>query len=220
MAQRRSRVGAGSSRRKRSPRQGQSRRRLLFEELESRQLLSTVTWDGGGDRSSWTDPLNWNQDALPGPADDVVISAGGNVTVTHASGTDSIRSFSSNAALVLSGGSLSMAAASNITNGFTFSGGVLSGQGELTVTGTMDWSGGTLAGNGAVTIAPSATLTLSGPNLKDLSQRTLNIAGTAVWTGGTSGPATRARSTSRPAGCSTFKPTTTRSMPSAVPVRR
>ncbi|GGI56411.1 T9SS type A sorting domain-containing protein [Winogradskyella haliclonae] len=32
---------------------------------------ATVTWDGGGDGTSWTDPLNWDTDALPTAADDV-----------------------------------------------------------------------------------------------------------------------------------------------------
>ncbi|WP_299115400.1 T9SS type A sorting domain-containing protein [uncultured Winogradskyella sp.] len=32
---------------------------------------ATVTWDGGGDGTNWTDPLNWDTDALPTAADDV-----------------------------------------------------------------------------------------------------------------------------------------------------
>ncbi|MFA6028048.1 MAG: DUF2341 domain-containing protein [Patescibacteria group bacterium] len=34
-----------------------------------------VTWDGGGDGSSWSDPLNWSGDAVPTDADDVEIDA-------------------------------------------------------------------------------------------------------------------------------------------------
>src|SRR5262245_13739429 len=70
---------------------GQSRkilRRLALEHLEERCLLSTVTWDGGGDGSNWNDPQNWNKpdavihDVLPGAEDDVVIGMPGTVTVS------------------------------------------------------------------------------------------------------------------------------------------
>ncbi len=38
-------------------------------------MLSTspVTWDGGGDALSWTDPLNWDSDAVPSAGSDVVL---------------------------------------------------------------------------------------------------------------------------------------------------
>lgn len=32
---------------------------------------ATVTWDGDGDNTNWTDPLNWDTDALPTATDDV-----------------------------------------------------------------------------------------------------------------------------------------------------
>ncbi len=31
--------------------------------------MTTYTWDGGGDGSSWSDPLNWSGDVAPGPDD-------------------------------------------------------------------------------------------------------------------------------------------------------
>ncbi|MCP5521845.1 MAG: hypothetical protein H7A46_09900 [Verrucomicrobiales bacterium] len=44
---------------------------------------ATVTWDGGGDGTSWNDPANWVADTLPGPDDDAVIAGGsGTVQVT------------------------------------------------------------------------------------------------------------------------------------------
>ncbi|RKX31542.1 MAG: hypothetical protein DRP71_13300 [Verrucomicrobia bacterium] len=41
------------------------------------EVLSTspVTWDGGGDGSSWTDPLNWDSSAVPGAEDDLIFPA-------------------------------------------------------------------------------------------------------------------------------------------------
>ena len=52
------------------------RRPSLFEVLESRCLLATVAWDGGGDGTRWTDQLNWDSDLLPQPSDQVVIPSG------------------------------------------------------------------------------------------------------------------------------------------------
>ncbi len=46
-----------------------------IEALEDRTLLATVAWDGGGDGSSWKDPMNWANDELPGLADDVVVGS-------------------------------------------------------------------------------------------------------------------------------------------------
>lgn len=42
---------------------------------------ATVTWDGGGDGINWTDPMNWDTDALPTMADDVDLD-GQSVTLT------------------------------------------------------------------------------------------------------------------------------------------
>ena len=61
---------------KRQPRAARANRIVLYraELLEARFLLSTVSWDGGGDGVSWNDPRNWSNDSLPTASDDVVIS--------------------------------------------------------------------------------------------------------------------------------------------------
>ena len=38
------------------------RQRLNLEPLEDRRMLAQIAWDGGGDGTSWTDPLNWDSD--------------------------------------------------------------------------------------------------------------------------------------------------------------
>ncbi|MDB5302930.1 MAG: tandem-95 repeat protein, partial [Phycisphaerales bacterium] len=43
------------------------------EALESRLLLSAVSWTGAGDGKFWTDPNNWSGHAIPGFSDDVTI---------------------------------------------------------------------------------------------------------------------------------------------------
>ncbi|HVC93404.1 MAG TPA: hypothetical protein VND64_06915 [Pirellulales bacterium] len=92
--------------RKRRTSRSQPRPRLEF--LETRRILATVDWTGGGGDTSWSNPANWSSAPnLPGPNDDVVISAPAGVTITHASGSDSIRSLLSENAFILSGGTLS-----------------------------------------------------------------------------------------------------------------
>ena len=92
-------------------------RRLRLEPLESRQLLTAVSWDGGGDGTNWSDPINWSANALPGAADDVTINVVGAITVTHASGNTTIRSVNSAENLVISGGSFTVTNGASVVSG-------------------------------------------------------------------------------------------------------
>ena len=55
---------------------------------------TTVSWDGGGDGTSWHDPLNWSDNKVPAATNDVLVTVTGSVTVVHSSGTTYIRSIS------------------------------------------------------------------------------------------------------------------------------
>src|ERR1043165_7069983 len=96
--------------------QGGGRRKESFEPLERRGLMAAVNWTGGGDGVTWTDARNWSSNpVLPGAADDVVISLpAANPTISLSSGTQSIHSLLSDEAMNLTGGTLSVAAASQI----------------------------------------------------------------------------------------------------------
>src|SRR5262249_11648784 len=107
----------------------------------------------------------------------------GNVSVVHSSGNDSIRSLTSQNALTLSGGSLSIAADSALGSAFTPSGGTLTSSGSVTVTGPMSWTGGAISGRGKSNLAAGAMLSLSGGNEKKLDGHTLANAGTVTWGG-------------------------------------
>ena len=100
---RRSRTRQHNQRRKSGRSQ---KRRLLLESLEVRNLLATVGWDGGGDGTSWHDPLNWDTDALPAVADDVVIDIPGDVTVRHTTGATEVNSLTLAEDFELVGGAL------------------------------------------------------------------------------------------------------------------
>jgi hypothetical protein len=165
----------------------------FFSEEPPVPFEPTIQWDGGGDGASWLDPLNWDTDTLPGPADQVLIDVPGNITVTHAAASfgstpTEITSLRSEEAIVLSNGTLSISATAIITNAFTLtddpallSSSTLAGTGSLVVNGPLTWDGGTMSGPGQ-TIA-NGGLTITGAEDKFLSGRTLSNSGLASWDG-------------------------------------
>ena len=103
---------------------------------------ATISWDGGGDGNSWGDRLNWSDDTLPGPSDDVVIDVAGDVMVTISGGGVSIHSLQSTETIVLNGDGLTMTAASSVNQLQWNGGGTISAPGGLTVLGTLTVANG------------------------------------------------------------------------------
>ena len=135
-----------------------------------------VTWDGGASTLNWNDAANWSNNALPGAADDVVIDVPATAaTIIHASVTDSILSLSmpGDDTLQLSGGSLTIAAASALNAGLTIEHGTLTANGTVTLSGSSTWSGGTIDGAGGVTNTGTVTVSAGG-------MPTLGASGTLV----------------------------------------
>ena len=156
-------------------------RRLILEQLEQRIQPSTVNWvnPSGGD---WDTPSNWSTGQLPGPGDDVVINQTG-ITITHAtSASDSVNSLTSQATLVLSAGSLSIAASSTMS-AFNQSGGTLTGAGTVTVSGLLTWTGGIESGTGTTVANGGLAITASNAAFTVLDGRTLTNAATATVNG-------------------------------------
>ncbi len=132
---------------------------------------SVVTWTGADDNGEWDDPNNWQDSQgnarLPGPSDVALITQSG-ITVAHDENVDdSVASVQSQAALDLSGGLLSIANASTISNALTLSDGGLTIMSDLTITGTADLMGSFLAPldpnrGDAGTVSGSGTLYLDG----------------------------------------------------------
>ncbi len=56
-------------------------RHHLIESLETRRLLAALSWDGGGDGTTFEDPLNWSTNVVPGAADDVTVDVAANPTI-------------------------------------------------------------------------------------------------------------------------------------------
>ena len=136
------------------------RHRPRFEILEDRQLLATVNWISptSGD---WNVGSNWSTGQVPGTGDDVVINvSGASPTVTIDSGAQSVNSVTAADPLVVSGGSLTLAAASEIDGPLS-----LSGVANLTVNSGLTLKGQTTMSGGTLDIDTGGTLTLTGRQL-------------------------------------------------------
>jgi hypothetical protein len=170
---------------------------LRLEALEDRATPAAVSWDGGGDGTNWTDPRNWAGDVLPGPADDVAISAGSSTTVRYSDGTTTVHSLTSANPLIVSAGTLVVTGPATVTNTLTVAGatltlngpsevqsltqtgGTLNGSGDLTIDGAWTWTvGGTMTGAGRTIL--NGTATLGGGFFSKIDGRTVNNAGTAT----------------------------------------
>ncbi len=165
----------GKSKRSKSCRPG-------MEWMEPRTLLSAVTWTGGAGDNNWDTAANWNIDSVPTPGDDVTINIAANVV--HSSNvTDSINSLTSTEPLTVSGGTLSIAAASTIGS-LAISGGTLTGTGDVSVSGLVTLTAGTLSGSSALNANGGMVINPTGGNF-NLDGRTVNnaVGQTATWTG-------------------------------------
>ena len=133
----------------------------LVESLEKRIALSAFTWNGGGDKTSWTDANNWVSKGVPGGGDDVTISIGGNPTITLPSGGITVHS------LTVTGDTLALAAGTiTTTTGLTFSGGATFNFSGGSVSGPATLTNSTLndgAGAGAATFTVAGNSALNGP---------------------------------------------------------
>jgi hypothetical protein len=160
---------------RRANQSGGARFRPWLEQLEDRAVPATVTWINatGG---AWNVPANWNTSALPGAGDDVVIpDLPGDLTITHATGTDTIRSLTSHEAVVLSGGSLTIGGGgttSRINRNFT----VIS-------EGTLDLNRTTVDGSGILFNTGTVILTGSTMEAPLLNQGTLVALATSALNG-------------------------------------
>src|SRR5262249_12797898 len=123
----------------------------------------------------WDDAQNWDTNALPGSADDAVISSAfSGLTITHDAGDVSIRSLTSAAGIRVAGGTFALGSAtSQIDDALTVSG------------GSLLLSSPTLNGPGTLTNAagPSLPLTSSTMNAALVNQGTIVIRAGATIAG-------------------------------------
>jgi hypothetical protein len=165
----------------------QRRGRILpgLEELEDRNLLATISWVNPTS-GNWDNPANWSTGKVPGRGDDVVIQTASTATITiEDSDSVSVHSLTTGAkdTLAITGGTLVLAADSNLGGALTESNGVLTGPGTLTVNGLLTWTGGTMSGPGTTLANGGLQLGLNDGNQhsESLNARTLVNARTGTW---------------------------------------
>ena len=161
--------------------------RPRIEWMEPRTLLSAVTWTGTAGDNNWDTAANWSTDTIPGAADDVTINIAADV-VHSDDVSDSINSLTSTEPLTISGGSLSIAAASTTSAALTIDGGTLTGTGAITVGGLLTLTSGTLSDSGTVTANGGIAINPAGGSFALDGTTLTNAAGqTATWSGAASG---------------------------------
>jgi len=142
----------------------------------------TIQFDNSAGTGLWQTAANWSTDILPGPADDVCIPAGKNVTLSALAHTISTLYVEADGALTVTNGTLTLGAASQVNGTLTMRGGTLGGAADITVATLLNWTSGTFSGAGSLFANGGAAI--SGPSLKDVTaHRILSTSGTVTWTG-------------------------------------
>lgn len=88
-------------------------------------IHTQVIWTGSGGDDQWSDPANWNIDAVPGVGDDVIIPNNQAEVIGYDAGDTEINSLFSNAPIGIDSGSLTIDTTVQVNNDFYLSGGEL-----------------------------------------------------------------------------------------------
>jgi len=162
-----------------------------FERCELIRELppGTVEWDGRGDGTSWSDPLNWKGDVLPADGGSVSIKSTGENTVIYDASLETTRiSYLDGCdSLSITGGTLELDGEAWVRADLELTGGTLNVSGDLEVSGTLQHDNATLNGAGTVTVAGLYTWT----------RGTQEGSGETIANGGTCGTAPPSTSTIR-----------------------
>lgn len=112
-------------------------------------------WDGDAADRAWANPANWSGNTLPGTGSDVVVDDPSAPAITHSAGTTLLHTFTSNAPLTITGGSLQITQDAGITGAVTISGGSLLLDHTVSIAGT-------LTNAGTLQLAATASLAVTG----------------------------------------------------------
>ena len=150
--------------------------------LEQRLLLSQDVWTGGGDGKTWQDASNWSENAVPGSSDDVTINVGTGLTIDY-NGTSSIQNIVDNAALDITGGSLTVTSGtSQVSGSLTVgAGATLSASGSgttFTASGATTIDGSNLYASGGALLAFPTVTSLSNPSGSNVTIQASGTSGT------------------------------------------
>jgi Ca2+-binding RTX toxin-like protein len=167
--------------------------RRELEALEDRTTPATVTWDGGAGTFDWNDAANWDTDATPGVADDVIIPDLTGSPVIFVSGSDvDVLSVTAQEKVSLNGGSTQFRVSGNslFAAGFNMNGGgssKLFGTATITLGGTSNWFNGSFSNtDGDTTVVVTGQLNLT-PSSTFVNKGTLRAASGGIITFGGGG---------------------------------
>ncbi|GAB4444976.1 MAG: hypothetical protein OHK0015_46860 [Chloroflexi bacterium OHK40] len=154
----------------------------MFFDFSRPEDATTARWDGGGDGTRWADPLNWEGDHLPTPAQNVLLDVPGDLTVIVDGYVQSqVRSLHANERLRVTGGNLTILQTSILTGSLTMTGGTLTADVSLTLNGGFTWQSGVLAGVGTTVVNGGLDL---GGSFKILDRQRLENSGAVTLGGG------------------------------------
>lgn len=149
----------------------------------------TEVWTGEAGDSSWSTPGDWSTGQVPNASDVVCIGAGTTVEVN--SGNNVAGQLEDEGSLVLSGGSLELAYATQLSSvgSLTMSNATLTGAGSLLISGSFSFgANSTMSGSGETIIGPGVSGVIeaaSGCEPMRLSERKLINEGTLTFSWGT-----------------------------------
>ncbi|MGE3316321.1 MAG: beta strand repeat-containing protein, partial [Planctomycetaceae bacterium] len=156
-----------------------ARRQKLYrafgiDQLEERLLLTTITWDGGGTTTNWSDAANWSTNTVPTATDDVVFDGTSLKNVTVNGSNRTVQSLQITNAY---SGTITLATGLTVSGSFSEAGGTFNAANRaLRVNGSVNLSGGSF-------VASSGTTTFGGSVIVAGAAFNAN-AGTVVFTGG------------------------------------
>ncbi len=139
---------------------------------------------------AWSTASNWSQGVVPSATDTVFIRQSGTYTVTVDQSVTLAR-LDVGAPLgaqtvTLPANTMTFAgdAAFAANTAFDVAGGTIAGAGVVDVFGSLGWQAGAFnGGNGTMRVQSGGTLALGGASTLTLSAYTLELAGSAIWTG-------------------------------------
>lgn len=91
--------------------------------------------------------------------------------------------FCTNNTMTISGGTANFDGTGIVAPSVLNLNGTLGGAQTVKVGGSLNWTGGSMTGSGRTVILPAASFNVGGPTFLQITSRTLENAGTAVWTG-------------------------------------
>lgn len=140
-------------------------------------VLNTLTWDGGGDGSSWHDPQNWDTDTVPGDGDGVIIpDLAGAATIVFSTGSVELNSLQLSEHLSVTGGELTLndpEFSATVGADAAFS---VSGTGVLNINYSVFGAKSVTVAGGTLNVSTNGFMNLSGGTLT-VSSGTMNING-------------------------------------------